>query len=127
MFDLKPKIKVMTREQIDKVHHDALSILREAGVIVHDPGARGVFEEAIGKHHEDGRVRLPEDLVQWAITTAPSDIQIYDRLGAPCFELKGNGSQDTVFGIGCTNLHYENPFDSTIKPFHREHMSAAAG
>jgi trimethylamine--corrinoid protein Co-methyltransferase len=127
MLDLKPKIRVMTQTQIDKVHQDALSILKETGVIVHDPGARGVFEKAVGKPLEDGRVRISDDLVQWAITSAPSDIQIYDRLGVPSFELKGDGSQDTVFGVGCTNLHYQDPFDNAIKPFHRKHMSAAAG
>ncbi len=127
MLDLKPQIKVMTRAQIDKVHEDALSILRETGVAVHDPGAREVFKKALGKTCEDDRIRIPKDLVQWAITTAPSDIKIYDRLGVPCFELRGDGSQNTVFGIGCTNLHYQDPFDDTITPFQRKHMSAAAG
>ena len=31
MLDLKPKIRVMTQAQIDKVHQDALSILKETG------------------------------------------------------------------------------------------------
>lgn len=127
MLNLKPNIRVMTQAQIDKVHQDALSILKETGLLVHDPGARRVFEKAVGKARGDDRIRLPEDLVQWAITSAPSNIQIYDRLGTPCFELKGDGSQDAVFGIGCTNLHYQDPFDNTIKPFHRTHMAAAAG
>ncbi|NQV34396.1 MAG: trimethylamine methyltransferase family protein, partial [Phycisphaeraceae bacterium] len=127
MLDLKPNIRVMTQAQIDKIHQDALSILRETGIVIHDPGARDLFRKAIGKTHDDERIRLPKELVQWAISSAPSDIRIYDRLGAPCFELKGDGSQDTVFGIGCTNLHYQDPFDNTIKPFHRKHMGAAAG
>jgi len=126
MLDLKPRIRVMTQEQIDKVHAHALSILKETGLVVHDQGARNLFEKAIGKTCEDERIRIPKDLVQWAITSAPSDIQIYDRLGSPCFELKGDGSQDTVFGVGCTNLHYQDPFDNAIKPFYRKHMAGAA-
>jgi len=127
MFDLKPEIRVMTPEQIEKVHHNALSILEETGVTVDDPRARQLFEKALGKTHGDHRVRIPKDLVRWAVTAAPSDIQIYDRLGSPSFELKGDGTQDAVFGIGCTNLHYQDPFQSEILPFYRHHMAAATG
>jgi len=117
----------MNQEQIDKAHADALLVLEQTGMLVHDPGARDIFEQAIGRTRAPAPIRIPRDLVQWAITTAPSHIQIYDRLGKPCFELKGDSSQDTVFGIGCTNLHYQDPFDSRIRPFQRSHMSAAVG
>lgn len=127
MLNLKPTLRVMTRAQIDKVHEDALSILSETGVKVHDQGARDLFEKAIGHPSGDEPVRIPRDLVEWALRAAPSDIPIHDRLGTSCFELKGDGSQDAVFGVGCTNLHYQDPFDSEIKPFLREHMAAAAG
>lgn len=127
MFDLKPEIRVMTREQTDKVHHDALSILESTGVTVDDPNARALFETALGTSCKDHRVRIPKDLIQWALEAAPSEINIYDRLGNPSFTLKGDGSQDTVFGIGVTNLHYQDPFKNKIQPFHRQHMSLATG
>jgi len=127
MYDLKPKIKVLTQEQIDKVHRDALSILEKTGVLVDDPGARSLLEKAIGTRPEDQRIRIPKDLVQWAIASAPSGIQIYDRLGNPCFELKGNENRDAVFGIGVTNLNYQDPFNGEILPFYRNHMASATG
>ncbi|MBU1341733.1 MAG: trimethylamine methyltransferase family protein [Proteobacteria bacterium] len=127
MFDLKPTLTVMTDEQRNKVHTDALFILEDTGVVVDDQGARQRFEKAIGKSRDDHRIRIPKDLVQWAITAAPSDIQIYDRLGRPCFELKGDGTKEAVFGIGVTNLFYQDPFKNDIQPFHRHHMAAATG
>jgi trimethylamine--corrinoid protein Co-methyltransferase len=127
MYDLKPKIKILTQQQVDKVHHDALSILEKSGVVVHDPAARSLLERAIGVPHEDQRIRIPKDLIQWAIASAPSYIQIYDRLGNPCFELKGNMNRDAVFGIGCTNLNYQDPFKGDIHPFCRNHMASATG
>ncbi len=127
MLDLKPKIKVMTNEQIEKVHQDALSILEGTGVVVDDPVARQVFEKAVGRTSADRCIRIPKDLVNWAIKVAPSDFPIYDRLGNKSFDLKGDGSQDAVFGIGVTNLNYQDPIDNVIKPFHRHHMAAAAG
>lgn len=127
MLNLKPQIRVMTREQIEKVHTDALSILGETGVVVSDPAARSLFEKVTGTPHGDQRIRIPKDIVQWAIDSAPSDIQIYDRQGTPCFKLKGDGTQDTVFGIGVTNLNYQDPFKKEIYPFHRNHMALATG
>jgi trimethylamine--corrinoid protein Co-methyltransferase len=127
MFDLKPEIRVMTREQIKKVHQDALMILEKTGVAVDDPIARNRFEKILGKSGKDNCIHIPEDLVQWAINAAPSEIKIYNRLGSPCFELKGDGTQDAVFGIGVTNLHYQDPFKNTIQPFFRHHMAAATG
>lgn len=127
MLDLKPEIKVMTREQINKVHRDALKILEDTGVVVDDQSARKIFEKALGKTGQDHRIKISRDLVKWAIKAAPSDIRIYDRLGRKSFKLKGDGSRDTVFGIGVTNLHYQDPVDNTIQPFHRRHMAAAAG
>ncbi|MCP4721990.1 MAG: hypothetical protein GY860_21220, partial [Desulfobacteraceae bacterium] len=127
MLDLKPKIKVMTREQVSKVHTDALLVLEETGIVVDDQGARLLFEKALGKSGQDNRIRITKDLVQWAIAKAPSEIQIYDRLGNPGFKLKGDGSQNSVFGIGVTNLHYQDPFKNDIQPFYRNHMSTAVG
>lgn len=126
MSNLKPKLTVMTNEQIGRVHQYALSILEDTGIRVHDSNARSLFQEAVGKPDEDDRWRIPRDLVQWAIKAAPTSIEIYDRLGRPKFELTGNGSQDAVFGIGCTNLHYDDPFDHRVKPFVRDHMAASA-
>ncbi|MBU8910792.1 MAG: trimethylamine methyltransferase family protein [Desulfobacterales bacterium] len=127
MFALKPEIRVMTREQIKKVHSDALFILEKTGVAVDDQGARHLFEKAIGKPHENNRIQIPKSLVQWAINAAPSEIKIYDRLGSPCFTLMGNGTRDAVFGIGVTNLHYQDPFKNDIQPFFRHHMAKATG
>jgi trimethylamine--corrinoid protein Co-methyltransferase len=117
----------MTSEQITKVHEQALLILEQTGILVHDAGARDRFGQAIGKRSKDLHIHIPRELVQWAISAAPAQIPIYDRLGHPCFELRGDGNQETVFGIGCTNLHYQDPFDSAIKPFTRSHMAAAVG
>lgn len=117
----------MTPEQIQKVHDDAVSILEETGVAVDDDKARRLFEKATGKSSVNHRVQIPGSLVQKAIADAPSKITIYDRLGSPCFELNGDGNRDTVFGIGVTNLHYQDPFEENIVPFHRHHMAKAAG
>ncbi|MCP4024072.1 MAG: hypothetical protein GY729_19680 [Desulfobacteraceae bacterium] len=127
MLDINPKLKVLTQEQIAKVHSDAIKVLETTGIEVDDPHAKDLFEKAIGKAGKSKRIQIPKDLVQWAINAAPSSIQIHDRSGNPCFKLKGDEAQDTVFGVGCTNLHFQDPADDSITPFHRQHMVKAAG
>ncbi|WP_299976691.1 trimethylamine methyltransferase family protein [Desulfobacula sp.] len=127
MTKVTPKLQVLTAEQKKKVHCDAVYILENTGVLVEENGARSLFEKAIGKSQNVHRVRIPGELIQWAIDVSPSTINICNRLGDPCFELTGDGTRAPVFGIGVTNLHYQDPFDKEIKPFHRQHMSAAAG
>ncbi|MDM8537272.1 trimethylamine methyltransferase family protein [Desulfobacterales bacterium HSG17] len=126
MLNLKPSIKVMNQAQIDQVQKNSLQILSGTGIIVEDKDARLVFEKAIGETSKDDRIRLPDELIRRAISSAPSEIQIYDRRGNPCFELKGDSTQETVFGTGVTNLHYHDPFSKKIIPFHRKHMADAA-
>ncbi len=127
MFGVKPEIKVMNREQTQKVHNDALLILEKTGVMVDDPKALALFEKAIGKQSKNHRIQIPGELVQWAINAAPCEIKIFDRLGNPCFTLKGDGTREAVFGIGVTNLHYQDPLKNDIQPFFRHHMAAATG
>ncbi|MCG8637239.1 MAG: trimethylamine methyltransferase family protein [Desulfobacterales bacterium] len=127
MLDVRPNIRVLTPDQVSKVHSDALKVLSETGITVDDPNARALFEKAAGRTKEDGRIRIPEALVQWAVDAAPSKINIYDRLGNPKFELDGAGENPPVFGVGVTNLHFQDPFTQEISAFSREHMAAAAG
>ncbi len=122
-----PKLKVLTATQIEKVHHDAVAILETTGITVEDTGARSLFEEAVGKPRSDRRVRIPGDLTEWAIQTSPSTISLYNRSKEFCFELTGSEPRPPVFGIGVTNLYYQNPYNGEIGPFHRKHMAAAAG
>ncbi len=76
MTNVIPKLKVLTTEQKKKVHCDDVSVLDNTGVIVDDNQARSLFEKAIGKINKDQRIRIPKDLIQWAINAAPSEIKI---------------------------------------------------
>ncbi|HCY86990.1 MAG TPA: hypothetical protein DHV36_17800 [Desulfobacteraceae bacterium] len=127
MLDVRPKLRVLTREQIEKVHRDALAVLENTGIAVEDQKALALFEKAVGQGKGDGRVRIPGELVRQAIDTAPSSIDIFDRSGEPGFTLDGNGMSAPVFGVGVTNLNYQDPWDDTITAFGRRHMGAAAG
>jgi trimethylamine--corrinoid protein Co-methyltransferase len=64
-------------------------------------------------------VRIPPSLVEWAIQSTPHRIDVFDRPGSLRFSL---GDDRTRFGVGVTNLYYQDPASDHITPFTREHM-----
>jgi trimethylamine--corrinoid protein Co-methyltransferase len=68
---------------------------------------------------DDDRVRLPHTLVERALETAPSSVEVFDRQGKPAFQL---GHDATRFGIGVTALYYQDPETDGVVPFARQHM-----
>jgi len=117
-----PRIRVLTPEQIARIHERSLHILATVGVRVDSPKAREVFVRAIGREGDDGRVRIPPELVDEAIAQAPAQVDIYDRRGAFAFRL--GAGEPTRFGVGVTALYYQDPITDAITPFSRANMAA---
>ena len=117
---VQPSLNTIDRQQIQKIHAYSLQILSSVGLRVDSPTALKLFTGAIGAQATDGdRVRLPADLVEWAIQSAPSSVDIYDRYGSPAFRLPDQAR----FGIGVTALYYQDPETEKVAPFTRKHMA----
>lgn len=116
---VRPSMTVMTGEQIRQVHAYSLRILSEVGIRVDSSRALQVFSQADGVKVDGGHVKLQPELVEWAIKTVPGNIDIFSRTGEKAFCL---GQDSTRFGVGCTNLFYQEPGSEQVTPFSREHM-----
>lgn len=98
-----PTIDMLSDEQVRELHYASLEILRETGVKMEDPQGRELLLEA-GAWESDGRIKIPEHIVNDAIASAPSRIPMHDRLGNLVMPLElgkvffGTGS-DTIFTI----------------------------
>ena len=123
MSQAKPRLTLLSAEQIQQVHAYSLEILATTGVRVDSPRARAVFERAIGRSADNDRVHIPRELVAWALSIAPARVTIYDRRDAPAFTLDAAGREGARFGIGVTNLYYQEPETDAVTPFTREHMA----
>jgi trimethylamine:corrinoid methyltransferase-like protein len=78
------------------------------------------FRQKAGEKSIDGnRVRIPPEIVEWALKTAPSVIDIFDRTGKRIFSL---GNDRIRFGIGVPTLFYQDPWTDDVAPFARCHM-----
>jgi trimethylamine--corrinoid protein Co-methyltransferase len=125
MSVVKPAIKVLTREQIDKIHNYSLEILSTTGIRVDSLRARKLFAKALGSSDTDRVVRIPAELVERALKAAPSTVDIYDRRGNIRFQLGNSQRAQTRFGIGVTNLYYQDPATDALTAFTRKHMELA--
>jgi trimethylamine--corrinoid protein Co-methyltransferase len=116
---IKPKLTVLTPDQIARIHDYSLQILQTIGVRVDSEYARELFAHATSTPSWDDRlVRIPPALVEWAIEAAPRAVEVYDQQGNPAFRLPGPAR----FGIGVTALYYQDPLTDIVAPFTRQHM-----
>jgi trimethylamine--corrinoid protein Co-methyltransferase len=116
---IQPRITVLDQEQMVRIHEQSLRILSAVGVRVDDRQARRLLQSAAARADSDNVVRLPRELVEWALEVAPAHVDIYDRQGKPAFRL---GKDRTRFGIGVTTLYYQDPETDEVVPFTRQHM-----
>ena len=122
MNNVRPQLKMLTEAQKQEIHEYTLKVLETTGVRVDSPSALKMLEKKAGSSNVDERtVRIPRELVEWAIKVAPRQIQIYDRRGNPQFQI--GGAEDRIrFGIGVTALYYQEPETDTPVLFERKHM-----
>ena len=125
MNRIQPKISVLNEEQILKVHQDSLKVLSHTGIRVDSERARAIFSNTIGGKIHDNMVRIPAELVEEALHSAPEKINIYKRDGSLAFSLGGQQRSGTIYGIGVTNSWYQNPDDDSITPMSRKHIEIA--
>lgn len=118
---VKPSLSVLTQDQIHQVHEYALQILSTVGVRVDSERACALFARAATPAAVEGnRVRIPRELVEWAIEAAPNSVCVYNRSGQAAFQLPGPAR----FGIGVTALYYQDPETDQVTPFTRHHMAS---
>ena len=116
----RPRISLLSDEQIEQVHQYALEILSTTGVRIDSVPVRELLIKKLGPNAVDGaQVRFPAEVVEWALGTAPSTIEIFDRLGNPAFRM-GDGRMH--FGVGVTALYYQDPHTDNLTAFTRANM-----
>ncbi|RUA01249.1 MAG: hypothetical protein DSY89_05015 [Deltaproteobacteria bacterium] len=123
---VRPCIRCLTGDQCVQVHDASLKILSKTGVRVDLEAARSLFEKAGCRVLPDHRVIIPGERVQWAIDAAPDHVDIYDRTGSPAFTVGQGANHGTRFGIGVTNLYFQDPKTDAVTPFSIDHVATTA-
>lgn len=105
--------RLLSDEQLSDVHNASLQVLESTGVIVEHPKALEMLS-SVGCSVIDGnRVKIPADVVNKAIDTAPDSVTVYSRNGTPRMTLK---DRDVYFG-SVTSLPTMAEADGSRHPF----------
>lgn len=78
--------RVLDENQCAEIANATFRILERTGCVVHHEEARKLLQEA-GCYVDGERVRIPAQLMRWAVDSAPSTITMYDRFGNPAMKL----------------------------------------
>ncbi len=104
-------LEVLSAPEIEAIHQASLRILDETGILLGQPEALGLLQAA-GAARAGRFLRLPPQLVEWALAQAP-----------PVISLRGRGGQTITLGDG--SLHWHNlggaaqiydPLGPTLRP-----------
>ncbi len=122
MNNVRPHLTMLTEEQKQDIHRYTMKLLATTGVRVDSPSALGMLRKTVGSSMvAEQTVRFPEELIDWAIKSTPSQIRVYDRRGKESFTL-GSAGDRLRFGIGVTALYYQDPVTDAPELFQRKHM-----
>lgn len=97
-----PTFRMLTEEQVKRIHLATLELLETVGTRVMHPEAVEMLSGAGCRVEKDNVVRIPGWLVEKSIRSAPSGIAVYNRRGRAAMRLSGNRSH---FGPGTDLIH----------------------
>lgn len=92
-----PGYRVLTEEQVLRLHHATLELLETVGVRVLHPEAVAMLAAAGCGITGGDQVKIPNWLVEEGIRGAPSRITVYNRAGKEAMRLEGRKAH---FGMG---------------------------
>jgi trimethylamine--corrinoid protein Co-methyltransferase len=92
-----PTYRILTSNQINRLHSATLELLETTGVRILYPEAVDMLAGAGCRVKPDNIVLIPGHLVEACIQSAPSTTTLYNRLGKEAMRLEGHR---TYFGMG---------------------------
>jgi len=85
---VRPLLGRLTDGQCQELHAATLRVLERTGLLVQEPEALELLRRA-GARVEADRVRIPQRLVERALSSAPRSVSLYDRHGAEVVRCEG--------------------------------------
>jgi len=121
-MNVRPGLQLLNPEQMNEVHQYSISILEDTGIQAESKTALKIFEKSDSVKIRNGVVHIQGELINHAITQAPSNIEVFNKKGDLAFQLGKKQSDATHFGIGATNTWFQDIESNSIESFTRRHM-----
>jgi trimethylamine--corrinoid protein Co-methyltransferase len=124
--NVRPSLQMLSREQIQKVHQSSIAILEKTGIEVESETALQIFKKSDAVKIKNKVVYIQGELIEQAITLAPSNIEVFNKTGDLAFNLGNKQGNNTHFGIGVTNTWFQQIESNEVELFTRKHMRHSA-
>jgi len=111
---IRPKLKMLGREECLRIHRASCEILRKTGILVYHKEGLKLLRDA-GAVIEDDLAKIPPSLVERALASAPDAFNLYKR-GTDEVAVKLDG-QGVYFGPGSDTLRYLDPRSGCRRDF----------
>jgi len=113
---------VLSSAEIGQIHQAALDVLANTGVEVQEPEALELLRNA-GAKCEGKMAKIPANLVEKALETAPKSIPLYRRDGSPGIVLEG---RKAYYGTGSDCPKILDSRTGEVRMFTKSDVSEAA-
>jgi trimethylamine--corrinoid protein Co-methyltransferase len=91
---MRPIFKILSDDLVDQIIDEALGLLRDPGVRVHNDEALELLAAAGADVDSELQIaHIPEDIVRRALETAPSEFYLYNLEGEPVVHYGGDSVQ----------------------------------
>ena len=100
-----PRISILDDNLADKIIDEAITLLNSTGVMVEYPKALEYLYSS-GCHIDGEKVKIPPQLVESSLRSAPGSYKLYDRSG---YELYTIGLDNIYFNPGSAALYILEP------------------
>jgi trimethylamine---corrinoid protein Co-methyltransferase len=91
---MRPELTILSDRMVIQIIDEAMELLREPGVRVHNDDALALLDGAGAPIDRENRVaRIPEAVVRKALETAPSEFYLYNLEGKPSVHYGGDSVQ----------------------------------
>ncbi len=88
---MRPKLKILSDALVDQIIAEAIELVRDPGVRVHNADALALLDGAGATIDRDAQVaHIPEPLVRRALETAPHEFDLYTLDGQPAVHYGGD-------------------------------------
>jgi len=91
-----PRVSVLSKDKIELIHLSSMEVLRRTGVVVKEPSAIAILKKG-GCIVDGEKVRIPANLVEWALRNNPPIVTLCNRNGEPAMSL---AEDNFYFGTG---------------------------
>ena len=106
----KLKLRVLSKEETNRVHQTTLRMLSEIGVAVQDHDTRKILREKGCREGKGGNFLFEETLIRDALSTVPAKVVLYDRKGTVAVDTNDTLPRFSPGGNCLNVLDYQTGF-----------------